>query len=76
MSQAAPKDSSRIRGDARARRFQRQQEALARQNDHDSRTPEDQIARLESRRGDSARERDKLLKVIEQRGKLTKKDKR
>lgn len=63
----SPKDSSRVRGDARARREQRQQEAVERAVEAAARMPEDQLFLLDSRRGDSSKERDKLIRQIEER---------
>jgi hypothetical protein len=67
MGQTNPKDSSRVRGDARMRREQRQREAEERQELCGLLSAEDRMARLEARRGNSERERAKLMKVIEQR---------
>lgn len=72
MSQARPKDSSRIRGDAQNRQDQRREEAMDRADAHAKLTPEDKLARLEGRRGNSERERKRLLHAIEQRGKVKK----
>lgn len=72
MSRSQPKDSSRIRGDARRRKEQKREEAKDRQLLRDVLSPEDQLARLEGRRGESKRERGNLLRVIEARGKVTK----
>lgn len=73
MSRSQPKDSSRIRGDARRRREQKREEANARNELRANLTPEDQLARIEGRPGESRRERGNLLRVIEARGKVTKK---
>lgn len=72
MSRTQPKDSSRIRGDKRNRQDQRREEAFDRADAHAKLTPEDQLARLEGRRGNSERERGKLLRAIEKRGKVKK----
>lgn len=70
MSKSTPKDSSRVRGDARERRMQRQDEALARQNEYETLPIEARLARIEGRRGASKKQRAKLLKAIEKRGKV------
>lgn len=53
----------------------KRKEAAFRAEDHAKLTPEDQLARVESRRGYSGRERARLLHRIEQRGKTAKRKK-
>lgn len=52
---------------------QKRQEAEERREDYDTLKPEDQLARIEGRPGESKRERAKLLALIEARGKTAKK---
>lgn len=60
MSITNPKDSSRLRGESRARREQRQREAADRQAERDKRSIEEQIELLETRPGAALKERAKL----------------
>jgi hypothetical protein len=55
---------------------QKREGAAKRQAAYDALTPEDKLARIEERRGASAKERLKLLSKIESRGKTKPKRKR
>jgi hypothetical protein len=59
------KDSSRVKGIARERRAQRQQEAVERQAAASKRTPEQQLTRLRERGITNGREWDKLIAKID-----------
>ena len=45
----------------------KQEEALERQSQRDKRTPEEQLKLIETRRGDSKKEKARLLTLIEER---------
>jgi hypothetical protein len=65
MSQGNPKDSSHLRGTDRERRAERQREAIERNEDRAGRTTQEQLAILGHRPGNSAKERAKLSKLVE-----------
>lgn len=65
MGVSNPKDSSRVRGDARARRLQRQEEAAERQREYDMMSPPAKLAMLDKRAPRGAhKERAKLLRQV------------
>ena len=59
-SQNARKDSSQIKGVARAHRKKLREEAEARQTQRNKRSVEEQLALIESRPGNSRKERERL----------------
>jgi hypothetical protein len=67
------KDSSRIRGDAQARKDQKRIEAAERHAHYQSLSPESRMVLVEARPGSSEKERKKLLSAIESRAKVGKK---
>lgn len=60
MSTTNPKDSSRVTGALRLRKQQRRFEAGSRQIERAARSPEEQLARLTERPGESRRETTRL----------------
>jgi hypothetical protein len=66
MSQGNTKDSSRLKGDARLRREQRQLEAVERNEQTAKLSIEQRLARLDVRPGSSQRERGKLEDALVQ----------
>ena len=61
---AGKKDNYRKSGDAARNKQRKQEEAVGRQNIYDSLSPIQKIERIESRRGESAKERNKLLALL------------